>query len=504
MRLLLSFSLLFTASFCLAQRPSPTAKAEAPSAAPVAPPAVRADEPPRIIRVNVTNQGWDFFRPWGKRPPFSRRAIGAVLPGNRVLVTAEMVANANYIELEMPEGGSKTPASVEAVDYECNLALLKGEDEKFLSGFKPFEIGEAKAGDTVNVWQLESTGVVLSTPGPLTTVEVSRYPNDDAFLVYRATASIQFRDSSFTLPVVKAGKLCGLVMRYDNQSNSAELVAAPVIAHFLKDASHPPYEGFPRGGMGFANTRDPQLRRYVGLNGGGGVYVTQVLKDSPGAQAGLKTGDIILAIDGQPVDQDGNYVDPDYGKLALSHLLSTRHYVGDKVAFSIQRDGKRQELTVTLARRDPQSYVIEPYIIDRAPKFYLLGGLILQELSRQYLREFGNDWVRRAPRELVYWDRYQQDLFADGPKKIVLLTRVLPLPSTLGYEELNHLRITKINGVELQSLDDVPAALEKAVDGVHKIEFDDDPGMIFLDATRLAEDEQALIKTYRLPATKRL
>jgi hypothetical protein len=34
--------------------------------------------------------------------------------------------------------------------------------------------------------------------------------------------------------------------------------------------------------MGFSNTRDPQLRRYVELNGSGGVYVTQVLPDSPG------------------------------------------------------------------------------------------------------------------------------------------------------------------------------------------------------------------------------
>ena len=51
-----------------------------------------------IIRVNVTNQQWNFMHPWGKRPPYSRRAVGAVLEGGRVLVTAELVANANYVE----------------------------------------------------------------------------------------------------------------------------------------------------------------------------------------------------------------------------------------------------------------------------------------------------------------------------------------------------------------------------------------------------------------------
>lgn len=468
-------------------------------------PAVKADESLHVVRVNITNQNWDFMRPWGKRAPFSRRAVGPVLAGGRVLVTAELVANANYIELELPDGSGKTPAQIEAVDYECNLAVLRGDDAKFIAAFKPLDLTEAKVGDTLSVWQLESTGVVLGTSGPLTTVEVSRYPIDDSsLLVYRSTASIQFRDSSFTLPAIKNGKLAGLVVRYDNQSNSAEIIPAPVIRHFLKDADKKPYEGFPRTGLAFSNTRDPQLRRYVGLNGNGGVYVTEVLKDSPGAKAGIKAGDIILKIDGEQIDKDGNYVDPDYGKLAMIHLISTKHFVGDVLKFTIQRAGKQLDIAVTLAHRDVENYVSEPYIIDRAPKFFIMGGLVLQELSRQFLKDFGNDWQKRAPQELVYMDRYQQDLFADGPKKIVILTRVLPMPSTLGYEELHHLRVTKINGIALQSLADVPGALEKPENGLHKVEFDTDPSAIYLDAASLKADEEALTKNYRLPATKRL
>jgi hypothetical protein len=131
------------------------------------------------------------------------------------------------------------------VDYECNLAVLRGDDDKFLDSFKPFELTDAKVGDTLNIWQLENTGVVLATAGPLTTVEVSRYPVDESsLLVYRSTASIQFRDSSFVLPVVKAGKLAGLVVRYDNGANSAEIIPTPVIQHFLKDAAKAPYEVF--------------------------------------------------------------------------------------------------------------------------------------------------------------------------------------------------------------------------------------------------------------------
>ena len=33
-----------------------------------------------LVRVNVTGQPYDYVRPWQKRAPFSKRALGAVLP----------------------------------------------------------------------------------------------------------------------------------------------------------------------------------------------------------------------------------------------------------------------------------------------------------------------------------------------------------------------------------------------------------------------------------------
>jgi len=460
-----------------------------------------------IIRVNVTNQQWDFMRPWGKRPPYSRRAVGTVLAGGRVLVTAELVANANYVEFETPEGGQKVPATVDVVDYEANLALLRTDDTEFLKPIKPLEVGPAAVGDNLAVWQLEATGNLLVTKATLTTAEVTRYPIDDSpLLIYRLTAPLQFRDSSFTLPVVKDGKLAGLVMRYDTTTNNADIVPAPVIQHFLTDAAKPPYKGFPRSGIASAQTRDPQFRRYIGLDSGvsGGIYVTDVLPGGPAALAGMEKGDLIFKIDGQAVDQDGNYKDAEYGKIGIAHLFSTKHFDGETVKVTIFRKGENKDLDVKLAHRPVESYVIEPYVIDRAPKFFVLGGLVLGELSRQFLKEFGSDWVKKAPEQFVYFDRQQNELFKDGPKKIVFLNRVLPSDLTVGYEELAHLVVKRINGVELQSLADVPGALTKAVDGLHKIEFDTEPTVIYLDAAQVAASEATLMQKYRLPALRRL
>ena len=460
-----------------------------------------------VIRVNVTNQPWDFVHPWGKRPPYSRRAIGTILAGNRVLVTAELVANANYVEFETAEGGQKVPASVEVVDYEANLALLKTEDTEFLKPFKPLELTHANIGDTLSVWQLESNGALLVTKGSMTTAEVTPYPIDEApLLVYRMTTPLQFRDSSFTLPVVKDGKLAGLVMRYDNTTNNAEILPAPVIEHFLNDAKKAPYEGFARVGIVSSPTRDPQFRRFLGLDGGtlGGVYISDVLRDGPASRAGVEQGDVLLQVDDQPVDQDGNYKDPEYGKIALAHLFSTKHYDGDVVKLTVFRKGAKKELDVTLKHRPVESYVIEPYVFDRAPKFYVLGGLVLEELSRQYLKEFGADWQKKAPEQFVYFDRQQNELFKDGPKKIVFLNRILPSELTIGYEELTQLIVTKVNGVALQSLADLPAALAHPVNGLHKIEFDSEPHFIYLDAAQVAAEQATFQEKYRLPAMQRL
>jgi membrane-associated protease RseP (regulator of RpoE activity) len=49
-----------------------------------------------------------------------------------------------------------------------------------------------------------------------------------------------------------------------------------------------------------------QLAEYFGIAGGKGALVTAVTEDGPAAKAGLKAGDVITAIDGEPVDSPGD------------------------------------------------------------------------------------------------------------------------------------------------------------------------------------------------------
>ncbi|NBV86979.1 MAG: PDZ domain-containing protein [Verrucomicrobia bacterium] len=280
----------------------------------------------------------------------------------------------------------------------------------------------------------------------MTTAEVVRYPIDDtSLLAGRLNVSLQVRETVLALPLLKDGGLAGLMLRYDPQSGLLDFIPAAVIEHFIKDSLKTPYEGFPRMGCSFAVTRDPQLRRFLELNGHkGGVLITQTLPNGPAAKAGLQKGDVLLEIAGNPIDSDGNYRDEDYGRISLGHLVSTKHYEGQMLKVRVLRSGKSFDLEVPVAHRRPEQYLSEPYIIDRAPPFYILGGLVLEELSRQYLKEFGGDWIRKAPLELVNMDRTQGEGPEDKRKRVVILTRVLPSDLTVGYEDLRHLVVTSV------------------------------------------------------------
>src|SRR4029077_18032027 len=438
-----------------------------------------------LVRVNSTNQAFDFFRPWTKKAPFLRRGLGVVLQGGQILVTAELVANRTYVELEKAGSGEKSPAEIVVVDYDCNLALLRPTDATFLKEAKPLSLDSgASVGDKASILQLESNGLIADTPGVITTITVAGYPLDHlALLTYRISAPLQNREGSFTIPAIREGRLLGLLMRYDSRTQTADVIAAPVISHFLDDAKLATYPGFPRAGLVFAATRDPQFRRYIGLKEDG-VYITEIRPGSAAEKSGLRKGDVILAVGGKPVDPDGNYEEPGIGKIPFSHITNTLAHVGDTVNFSILREGKRETIPVTLTSvRDEQS-ISDAYEFDRQPRYLILGGVVFRELSRAYLQEWGGNWMKDAPQRLVYLDAFQNELPPDRGK-IVFLSQVFPTPNTLGYENLEHLVVSKVNGAPIKSLNDLAKAVASPKDGFDKIEFEEDPTFIYLDATEI-------------------
>ena len=459
-----------------------------------------------MVRVNVAAQAPNFMQPWRKNPRTIRQGLGVVLMDGRILVTAELVADHIDVELEKPDTALKAAAQVEVVDYDANLALLAAPSADFLQSIPGARLDESvSVGDRVEVMQLEANGRPVTTPATVTTIEVGPYPVDEnAFLVFKLSVPLQTRENSFTIPALKDGRLVGLVMRYSPATQTAELVPAPVIAQFLRAAAKQPYAGFPRAGLTFSDTRDPQLRRFANLpEGTGGAYVTKVLPGSPADTAGVKAGDVLLSVDGREIDQDGNYEDESFGKISLAHYVSTALQAGQKIPIVVWRDGAEVTLEGTLAPRDRSRMISQPYIFDREPDYVVVGGIVFSELSRQFLREFGRGWQEDAPLKLLYLDRFQSELPPDRGR-IVFISSVLSSPNNIGYEGLGFEVVEEINGKPIRSLADVAAAVDAPEGPYHRIRLAEDPGLLVLDVEGSKADEERIKQQYGLESLRRL
>ncbi len=440
-----------------------------------------------FVRVNATLQSYNFFRPWDKSAPSPRRGLGAVLEGNRVLVTAELCANATYVELENPENGIKAPAEIAAIDYEANLALLipAPDAPPVLEGRTPVELDTSvKAGDTVEIWQTEDNGNPISTEVDVIRVNVGRYflPGS-VFLIYQVKGSLQSRVNSFTLPTLRDGKLVGMLISYSSDEQVANILPAPIIKTFLDDLSDGSYAGFPSLGISFASTLDPVLREYYQIEDQeGGILIRKTAPESSADKAGLQAGDVILSIDGQAVDSRGNYEDAEYGTLSFAHLVRGAAQAGKTIPAEIVRDGEVLTKEIKLLRRSPEEQLIDPYMFDRGPNYHVFGGLIFQELTQPFLRAWGNDWKTRAPSRLVNAILNPEKYEEEGRRKIVFLTNVVKTPSTLGYERAGSAIVETVNGKPILDLQDLVDAFQEIPEsGIHEIKFESYPKIVHVD-----------------------
>ena len=103
------------------------------------------------------------------------------------------------------------------------------------------------------------------------------------------------------------------------------------------------------------------------------------------------------------------------------------------------------------------------------------------------MKEWGPNWQREAPPRFVYFDRFQSELFPGEHRRIVILARCFPANNTIGYDEFSYLTVTKVNGQEIKSLNDLADAVKQPIEGGFiKIETEEDPKQIELDPKDIA------------------
>lgn len=86
----------------------------------------------------------------------------------------------------------------------------------------------------------------------------------------------------------------------------------------------------------------PFAQRELGVNVEEGVIVTEMMRDCPAAEAGLKLGDVVVGINGQPVSHPS---DIDFANWDL--------FIGDAVELTVNRGGTLKKISFTIQELTP-------------------------------------------------------------------------------------------------------------------------------------------------------
>jgi S1-C subfamily serine protease len=288
-----------------------------------------------------------------------------------IITNYHVVQDAQSIEVDFPSG-LKVHGKVIGTDLDSDLAIVKVDLPA--ENLKPLALGDSdklQVGQTVvaigNPFGLSGTmteGIVSAKGRNLESIrQTSDGRSFSAGDVIQTDASINPGNSGGPLLNLQ-GEVIGVnkAIRTTGATATGEPVISGigfavsinivkrVVPSLISKGSY----DYPYLGVSAIDELDLTMQEALGLTQSMGAYLVEVVPGGPAAQAGLKAGakdtsiqglmaggDLIIAIDGHPV---AVYAD-------LIGFLMTQKSPGDKAVLKILRDGKEQEVTITLGKR---------------------------------------------------------------------------------------------------------------------------------------------------------
>jgi S1-C subfamily serine protease len=417
-----------------------------------------------VVRLTVSKRPVDPAAPWQFDTLETQSHLAMLVEGagaGRMLTTAFAVADATFIEFFRFGDSRKFTAEVAFFDYEANLALIEPAspaDQQALMGMVPLPLGdEVNENAKLDVYPPRDNNQLSKLSGTLQEVGIfTAVTSNYSLLSY--LIKVQQSGLGWAEPVMENGKLVAMTSGQD--SNYLHAIPAPIIRHFLTDDQFN-YRGFASIGVELSPLTAPPMRGLLKADKyAGGVRVAKVAQDS-GFFGILRTDDVILAVDGVPVSDLGYYTHPRWGKLHLKYLVNKR-YGGDPCSLRILRAGAEMTVTGKLTRFLSNNTPVIHYRYGEPVPHVIFGGFVFQELSRDYLRQWGKDWRDLAPFDLLYQYEADNEPLPDGSRRIVLLSRVLADDFNRGYDDLRNAVVQVVNGRPVTSLVQLVAALREA------------------------------------------
>jgi S1-C subfamily serine protease len=451
-----------------------------------------------IVKIYTVYTEYDYDMPWQIAKQKEMSGSGCIISGKRILTNAHVIADQRFVQVKRAGEVKKYVAEVEFVAHDCDLAILKVNNDSFFTGADPIAIGAlAKMQDKVAVYGFPEGGDELCiTEGVVSRIEYQHYAHSDAYLLAcQIDAAINVGNSGG--PVIKNGEIVGIAFqKQDSGEKIGYMIPAPVIHHFMKDIKGGVYHGIPSLEGFFQSLENPSLRSKYHMNDKQtGVLVTYIPKGSP-IEGILKYGDVILSIDGKTIENDGTIPLRETERTDAEYIVHNK-FIGDSVQLRILRGGLIMNVDIVLTMPITSTALVPFTQYDKAPTYYIVGGLVFQPLTGNYLSKWAEQ--KDAPVHLVNY--FHNGKRSQDRMQVIVLTQVLGDEITESYSDLTNNVITQVNGIHIISMEDLVRAIEFNEKEYHVI-VDEYGNQIVLDQSRVREANQRMFNKYGIPSDK--
>ncbi len=224
-----------------------------------------------------------------------------------------------------------------------------------------------------------------------------------------------------------------------------------------------------------------------------GVLISRVYPDSP-AEGILQKGDIILSIEGVSIANDGTIEFRKGERTFFSYTLQ-RKQNGDSIDLKVLRSGKEKTLNIRLTKSIDFERLVPHRQYDIPPTYYIVGGLVFEPLTLNYLMDFGENWTVNAPTELI--NHYLNGEPQPDRREVIVLVKVLADELNIGYHQSKNIVISSVNGVHVSTMKDLVNAFENHNGKYHVVE-DTNGFILTLDRRKAEKAKEAILKKYKI------
>jgi len=446
-----------------------------------------------IVKIYTVAKIPNYQAPWSSAMR-SSTGSGAIIEGGYILTNAHVVANQAFMEVQRYGERKRYIAKVYAVSHQADLALLKVEDKALFEGVEPLTFGPLpNVEQKIVVYGFPMGGSTLSaTIGVVSRVEHHTYAHSgETFLAIQVDAAVNPGNSGG--PALSEGKIVGVVMQHISKSqNIGYLVPVDMVKHFITDMKDGKYDGFGELGIGTQKLENPAMRRYYGLDDNISGKLIDKIVYSSSLKGIVKEGDILTAIDGHNIENDGTVAFRKHEYTDYNYYVDT-YQMGDTIDLDIVRDTKPMKVKAILKNCADDMYIVKTTRYDSMPTYFIYGGYVFSPLTRNL--------IRATKRNRLKLSNLASKWQKEDENEVVVLLKVLASDISRGDNNFGMWPIDKVNGETFKDFNEFYQKME-AVKSQYIILEDNDGVKVVIDKKEALEKQSEILKKYNIQFDK--